>query len=147
MLGEKSSIMLQLFAKTLGIILSLDFDREDGFFSFFWNMEPFHGALTSLEDRVFRWIWLNGAKVVGCFILELNRGLCFFGKMKVLYYLEVTIFLVSKTIVHLTNDYFLSLLTIFLSSIMLKINRYIVKLFREKETIWKSNYTKEIQRF
>lgn len=59
----------------------------------------------------------------------------FFGKMKVLYYLEVTSFLVSKNIVHLTNHYFLPLLTIFLSSIMLKINRYIVKLFREKETI------------
>lgn len=73
-------ILIQLLKNDCWIFFFLFFFVE--FWSFFflkYGAIPY-GAQKSLEDRVFRWIWLNGAKVVGCFISELNCSLCFLEK-------------------------------------------------------------------
>lgn len=89
------------------------------FFFFLWNCSLFflkYGAISwspeefrrsSISLNLIEWnesCWM--------FYFGVELWPLFFGKMKVLYYFEVTIFLVSKTTIHLVNDYFLSLLTI-----------------------------------
>lgn len=89
-----------------------------------------YGAISwsrSLEDRVFRWIWSNETKVVGCFILELNCSPCFLEKWG--YY----------TVRGLLSFFFLS--SFFPNNVTLKIKSIYREIsFREK---WNKNLRKQ----